>query len=145
MQYADIILIEDNLQDIEMIIYAFKEYKLTYNVYVLNDGAEALNHFFGPQGCIHEATPHFPKPIFLDLKLPRINGFEVLGRLKSDERTRRIPIAMFTSSNEYLDRVRCYALGANSYIVKPSDSEVFSRYAADIGSYWLERNQTCMG
>jgi two-component system response regulator len=76
------------------------------------------------------------------LKLPKVNGFEVLGRLKSDERTKQIPVAIFTSSNEYVDRVQCYALGANSYIVKPSDSEVFSRFAADIGSYWLARNRT---
>jgi two-component system response regulator len=142
MDYADIILIEDNLQDIEMILDAFKEHNKIYKVQVLNDGAEALDYFFGPQRYIYEASTQFSKLILLDLKLPKVNGFEVLGRLKSDERTKQIPVAIFTSSNEYVDRVQCYALGANSYIVKPSDSEVFSRFAADIGSYWLARNRT---
>jgi two-component system response regulator len=142
MDYRDIILIEDNLQDVEMILDAFKEYNKFYTIHVMNDGAEALDYFFGPQGCINKATTQFPKLILLDLKLPKVNGFEVLGRLKSDELTRQIPVAMFTSSNEYVDRVQCYALGANSYIVKPSDSEVFSRFVADIASYWLSRNRT---
>jgi two-component system response regulator len=142
MDCADIILIEDNLQDIEMILDAFKEHNKVYKVHAVNDGAEALDYFFGPQGCIEEASTQFPKLILLDLKLPKVNGFEVLDRLKSDERTKQIPVVMFTSSNEYVDKVQCYALGANSYIVKPSDAEVFSRFAADIGSYWLARNRT---
>lgn len=142
MDCADIILIEDNLQDIEMILYAFKEHNKIYKIKVLHDGAEALDYFFGLQGCIYEAAIQFPKLILLDLKLPKINGFEVLGRLKSDEQTKQIPVVMFTSSNEHVDKVQCYALGANSYIVKPSDAEVFSHFAVDIGSYWLARNRT---
>jgi two-component system response regulator len=142
MNCPDIVLIEDNLQDIEMIIFAFMEHNKAYKVYAVNDGAEAIDYFFGPQGCIKEVSAQFPKLILLDLKLPKVNGFEVLERLKSDKRAKQIPVVMFTSSNEHVDRVQCYALGANSYIVKPSDAEVFSRFAADIGSYWLARNRT---
>lgn len=142
MDYTDIILIEDSPQDIEMILDAFKEHNMAYEVHVLTDGAGALDYFFGPQGCIFGATSQFPKLILLDLNLPKVDGFDVLKHLKSDEKTRQIPVAVFTSSNEYVDRVQCYALGANSYIVKPLDSEVFSRFVADIGSYWLGKNRT---
>jgi two-component system response regulator len=142
MDYTDIILIEDNLQDTEMIIDAFKEHNIICKVHVLNDGAGALEYFFGPQGCIHEAPTQFPKLILLDLKLPKVDGLDVLKRLKSDEQTRQIPVAVFTSSSEDLVRIECYALGANSYSVKPLDSELFSRRVADIGSYWLVRNRT---
>jgi two-component system response regulator len=142
MDYKDMILIEDNLHDIEMILDAFKEHNMTCNVHVLNDGAEALDYLLGPQGGICETSAQLPKLILLDLNLPKINGLDVLKRLKSEDRTRQIPIAVFTSSSEYLDIIQCYALGVNSYVVKPLDAEVFSRVAADIGSYWLERNST---
>jgi two-component system response regulator len=142
MDYTDIILIEDNLQDIEMILDAFKEHNMLYKVHVLNDGAGALDYFFGPLGCIYGASTQFPKLILLDLKLPKVNGFDVLKRIKSDEQTRQIPVAVFTSTNEDLGREQCYALGANSYTVKPLDSEVFSRSIADIGSYWLGKNKS---
>jgi two-component system response regulator len=137
MEYTDIILIEDNLQDIEMIVDAFKEHNMMYKVNVLHDGAEALDYFFGPQGCIYEASTQFPKLILLDLKLPKINGLDVLKRLKSDEQTRQIPVAVFTSANDDLSRIQSSALGANSYRVKPLDSELFSRCVADIGLRWL--------
>jgi two-component system, response regulator len=142
MDHIDIVLIEDNLLDVEMILDSFKEHKLTYKVHVLHDGAEALSYFFGPQGYIHEERPHFPKLILLDLKLPKINGLEILERLKSDNRTRQIPVAVFTSSDEYRDRIYSYEHGANSYMVKPLDSEKYSRLVVDIGSYWLEKNRT---
>lgn len=141
MDYNDIILIEDNLQDIEMILDAFKEHNMIYKVHVLKDGAEALDYFFGPQGCIHEASAQFPKLILLDLKLPKVNGLDVLKHLKSDEQARQIPVAVFTSSNEDLGRAQCHTLGVNDYIVKPLDSEAFSRCVADIGLFWLEKNR----
>lgn len=141
MCHTDIVLIEDNLQDIEMILDAFKEHKMAYKVHVLNDGAGALDYFFGPQGNAHNAPSQLPKLILLDLKLPNVDGFDVLKHLKSHEQTRQIPVAVFTSSNEYAGKAQCYSLGANSYIVKPIDSEVFSRYIADIGSYWLGKNR----
>ena len=141
MDCIDIVLIEDNLQDIEMIIDAFKEHHLIYKFHVLNDGAGALDYFFGYHGCIHGASSQFPKLILLDLKLPKVSGLDVLKRLKSDERTQQIPVAVFTSSNEDLGRVQCYELGADGYIVKPLDSEVFSRCVADIGSFWLGENK----
>ncbi|TRZ90364.1 response regulator [bacterium] len=133
MDYTDIILIEDNLQDVEMILDAFKEHRMIYKIRVLNDGAGALDYFFGPQGCIYEAATQLPQLILLDLNLPKVNGLDVLKHLKSYEQTRQIPVAVFTSSNEDLSR-QCYALGADSYMVKPLDSELFSRCVADIGS-----------
>ena len=136
MDYTDVILIEDNLQDIEMIIDAFKEHKMIYKVHALHDGAGALDYFFGPQGCSYAAATPFPKLILLDLNLPKVSGLDVLKHLKSVEQTRQIPVAVFTSSHEDL-RGQCYALGADSYMVKPLDSDSFSRCVADIGSCWL--------
>ncbi len=142
MAATDILLIEDNRHDVEMILYAFNEYDMSYQVLALQDGAKALDYFFGAQGCVHEVPAQLPKLILLDLKLPRINGIEVLKRLKSDGRTRPIPVVVFTSSNESQDKRECYSLGVNSYIVKPLDSDAFSRFVADIGSYWMRMNAT---
>jgi two-component system response regulator len=138
---ADILLIEDNLQDIEMVLFTFREHDMNYPVLVLQDGVYALDYFFGAEGCgIREETSPLPKVILLDLKLPRVNGVEVLKALKSDERTRHIPVVVFTSSGESRDKAACYALGVNSYVVKPMNSDEFSRVVAGIVSYWIEMN-----
>lgn len=142
MTATDILLVEDNLHDVEMILYAFSEHDMSYQVLALQDGAKALDYFFGAQGCLREPAAQLPKLILLDLKLPRINGIEVLKRLKSDERTRPVPVVVFTSSNESRDKRACYSFGANSYIVKPLDSDEFSRFIADIGAYWMRMNTT---
>ena len=142
MAATDILLIEDNRHDVEMILYAFNEHDMSYHVLALADGAKALDYFFSACGCLHEAAAKLPKLILLDLKLPKVNGIEVLKRLKFDERTRHIPVVIFTSSNESQDRLECYSLGANSYIVKPLDSDEFSRFIGDIGSYWMQMNET---
>ncbi len=142
MASVDILLVEDSRHDIEMILDAIIEYNMHYRVFALHDGAQALDYFFGSQGCLQEAAAKLPKLILLDLKLPKVTGLEVLKRLKTDERTRYIPIVIFTSSNEYRDELESYKLGVNSYTVKPLDSDKFSRYVADIAAYWLRINET---
>src|SRR5574340_584433 len=141
MAAADILLVEDNLQDIEMVMFTFREHGMNYPVRVLQDGVQALDYFFGAEGCgIREEGGRPPKVILLDLKLPRVNGVEVLKALKSDERTRHIPVVVFTSSGESRDKAACYALGVNSYVVKPMNSDEFSRVVAAIISYWMGMN-----
>lgn len=141
MDCADILIIEDNSHDVEMILDAFCEQNVSDRVHVLRNGAEALDYFFGPQEC-RQTDFCCPRFILLDLKLPKVGGLEVLRRLKSDERTKNIPAIIFSSSNEARDRTESYLLGANSYIVKPLDADCFSRFVADIASYWLLMNRT---
>lgn len=138
----DVLVIEDNRHDVEMILETISEKDISDMVYVINDGAEAIDYFFGAQGCVEHDPFRLPKLILLDLKLPKVSGLEILRTIKSDERTRYIPIVVFTSSNEVRDRTECYLLGANSYIVKPMDADMFSRYVADIGSYWMFMNRS---
>lgn len=142
MSCVDILLIEDNRHDIEMIMDAFHEHNINYNVLALDDGVKALDYFFGAQGCLHEGTAELPKLILLDLKLPKVDGLEVLKQLKSDERTRHTPVVIFSSSNEYRDKIESYSRGANSYTVKPLNAEVFSHSVAHIASYWVAMNVT---
>lgn len=141
MDEVEILLIEDNRHDVEMIMETISEHYTADKICVFHDGAEALNYFFSPQGCRYAATPHLPKLILLDLKLPKVSGLEFLKHIKSDERTRHIPIVIFTSSNEVQDRVESYLLGVNSYVVKPLDADMFSRFVANIMSYWLLMNR----
>jgi two-component system, response regulator len=142
MDAFEILIIEDNRHDVAMILDAFHEQKIGEKLEFLNNGAEALDYFFGPQGCLQKSGICAIRFVLLDLKLPKVNGLEVLKRLKSDERTREIPVIIFSSSNEAKDRKESYLLGANSYIVKPLDADQFSLVVADIGSYWLARNRT---
>ena len=138
----EILIIEDNHHDVAMILDAFREKKIRGKLKFLQNGAEALDYFFGPQGCLQKTGICYICFILLDLKLPMVNGFEVLKRLKSDERTKAIPIVIFSSSEEARDRKESYGLGANSYVVKPLDADQFSNVVAEIGSYWLTRNKT---
>ena len=142
MNSAEILIIEDNRHDVAMIREAFTEQNNKEKILVLGNGAEALDYFFSPGGCLQKPDCSCPKFILLDLKLPKVGGLDVLRRLKSDERTRYIPIVVFTSSNEVKDRNECYLSGANSYIVKPLDADCFSRYVNDIKTYWLMMNRT---
>jgi two-component system response regulator len=141
MNTAEIIIVEDNRHDVAMIREAFTEQNIKEKICVLGNGAEALDYFFGPGECLQKMNSS-PRFILLDLKLPKVGGLEVLKRLKADERTRNIPIVIFTSSNEAKDRSECYRSGANSYIVKPLDADCFSRYVTDIKTYWFMMNQT---
>jgi len=129
---VEILLVEDNANDAELTLRALKQRNLANQVHLCRDGAEAMAFFSG-------ASP-VPKVVLLDLKLPKVDGLEVLRRLKGDARTKSIPVVVLTSSREEPDIERAYELGANSYIVKPVDFEAFARAVSDVGLYWLLLN-----
>jgi two-component system response regulator len=141
MNEPDILLVEDNRNDVELILEAVSDQAITDKICVLRDGAEALNYFFGMEGCLKSVNARLPKLILLDLKLPKISGLEFLKHIRNNERTRHIPVIIFTSSNETQDKLETYLFGANSYIVKPLDADVFSRFVTDIMSYWMSMNK----
>jgi CheY-like chemotaxis protein len=130
---VEILLVEDNANDAELTLRALKQRNLANQVFVCHDGAEALDFFSKGAGPV-------PKVVLLDLKLPKVDGLEVLRRLKDDARTKSIPIVVLTSSREEPDIEQAYALGANSYIVKPVDFDAFARAVSDVGLYWLLLN-----
>jgi CheY-like chemotaxis protein len=132
----EILLVEDNPNDVELALHALKKNNLSNRIEVVRDGAEALDFIFGKG-----VDSHRPKVILLDLKLPKVDGLEVLKRLKSDPQTRSIPVVMLTSSREECDIVKSYQLGVNSYIVKPVDFEQFTEAVRQLGLYWLLMNQ----
>jgi two-component system, response regulator len=145
-QRADILLVEDNPNDVKLTLHAFKTANLANPVHVARDGVEAIEFLFGAaQPNTDQEIPEKPKLILLDLKLPRLNGHEVLKRIKDDPRTRGIPVVVLTSSSEERDVMRTYAVGANSYIIKPVDFEQFTEAVRDIGKYWLVINHTQSG
>ena len=137
-----VLLVEDNPADVELTERAFKKARIADVPAVARDGQEALDYLFGPQGCLAKTDIRLPKLIILDLKLPKVSGLEILKRVKSDERTRHIPIVVFTSSDEAQDRTESYRRGANSYVVKPMQAAAFSRFVADLGAYWVSMNIT---
>ena len=140
----EIILIEDNPFDAELALRALQKKGLAGKVKVFSNGVEALEFLFGNEdfSITGAATsPRPPKVIFLDLKLPKMNGLEVLSQIKNDQRTRLIPVVMSTSSEEELDIQESYQLGVNSYMVKPVDYEEFLQAVEDLGIYWLFRNR----
>ena len=137
---VEILLVEDNPNDEMLAIHAFKRQNLANRVHVVRDGAEALEYIFGT-GAYADRTIENPKVILLDLKLPLVDGIEVLRKIRSDPRTRLIPVVALTSSNEERDLVETYALGVNSYIVKPVDFEQFNEVARHLGYYWLLLNR----
>lgn len=131
---AEIILVEDNLSDADLVMRALKKSNLVNSLLHLQDGQEVLDYIFGnSENKI--LTP--PKLILLDLKMPKVSGIEVLARLKSDEKTKTIPVVILTSSKEDPDLQRCYQLGANSYVVKPVVFDDFIRAISQVGLYWL--------
>ena len=141
MNAVEIMLVEDNPDDVELTVRALRKSNFTNPIRVLRDGAEALDYLFGtrPDGTPNMAAA--PVVLLLDLKLPKVNGAEVLQKVKSDPRTKMIPVVVLTSSREDRDLHETYKLGANSYIVKPVDFEQFNRAVNQIGMYWLLINQ----
>jgi two-component system response regulator len=144
-QRAEILLVEDNPNDVKLTLHAFKIANLANTVHVARDGVEALEFLFGAELSSNEKIPEKPKLILLDLKLPRLDGHEVLKRIKNDPRTCSIPVVVLTSSSEERDVMRTYEVGANSYIIKPVDFEQFTESVRDIGKYWLEINHPQSG
>lgn len=138
---VEILLVEDNPQDLELTLRALKKANLANRIQVARDGAEALEFIFCEGPHASRRIDDTPKVIFLDLKLPKVDGLEVLQRVKSDPRTKHIPVTILTSSKEQRDIVESYQLGVNSYIVKPVNFEGFSTAVQNLGLYWLLLNQ----
>lgn len=136
---VEILLVEDNPNDVELALHALRKNNLTNRIEVVRDGQEALDFVFGNHSDRRNGPP---KVILLDLKLPKVDGLEVLKRLKSDPQTRSIPVVMLTSSREERDMIESYQLGVNSYIVKPIDFGQFTESIRQLGLYWLLVNQT---
>jgi len=138
---VDILLIEDSLDDAEMTIRALKKIKLDNNVVHLENGQEALDFLFAKGKFETLRLSSQPKVILLDIKMPKVDGIEVLRRIKSDSKTRMIPVVIMTSSSEEKDLVTSYKLGVNSYVVKPVDFENFTKAVGALGLYWLLANR----
>lgn len=138
---VDILLVEDNPQDAELTIRAFKKHNLANHLFLVEDGAEALDFVFGRGKYTERQWDNHLKVILLDLKLPKVNGLEVLRVIKRDERTRTIPVVVVTSSSEDLDIQAAYDLGANGYVVKPVEFGAFTEAMSRTGFYWLLANQ----
>jgi CheY-like chemotaxis protein len=136
----EILLVENNPRDAELAMRALKKRKLANHIVWVKDGAEAIQYIFPSDEHDSKKIYHKPKLILLDLKLPKVDGLEVLRRLKGDEQTRMIPTVVLTSSLEERNVVESYRLGVNSYIVKPVDFENFSKAVEQLGMYWLLLN-----
>ena len=137
----EILLVEDNPDDLEMTLRALRRAKLANNIQVARDGAEALDFLFAQGEHAGRKVENGPRVILLDLKLPKIDGLEVLRRVKADPRTKIIPVVVLTSSQEQPDVAQCYKLGVNSYIVKPVNFERFAAAVSELGMYWMLLNQ----
>ena len=136
-----ILLVEDNPNDVDLTLRAFKRNNITNEVVVVRDGAEALDWLFGTGAHAGRDTSVMPQVILLDLKLPKVDGLEVLRRLRADDRTKFLPVVILTSSNEDQDLMDGYSLGCNSYIRKPVDFNQFAEASGQLGLYWLILNE----
>lgn len=137
----DILLVEDDPYDLEMTLRGLSKANIVDRIHVARDGAEALDFIFCEGAHVGRRIEDHPKLILLDLKLPKINGLEVLTRVKADLRTRAIPVVMLTSSQQQSDLERSYRTGVNSYIVKPVEFESFVRVVGELGLYWMLHNE----
>ena len=137
---VEILLVEDNPRDAELTIRALKKKNLANNLFHVEDGVEALDYLFARGKYSERDINDAPKVVLLDLKLPRINGLEVLSAIKSDERTQAIPVVVVTSSAEDPDIKTAYQLGANSYVLKPVQFDSFMEAMVKVGIYWLMVN-----
>jgi len=138
----EILLVEDNPNDEELTLYALRKNNITNHIQVVHDGEEALEYLFCIGAYSHRKINEPPKVVLLDLKLPKVDGLEVLEKIKADKRTQTIPVVMLTSSQEERDIVESYQLGVNSYIVKPLDFEQFIDAVRQLGLYWMLFNKT---
>jgi len=138
---VEILLVEDNPSDAELALYALKQHNLANNIQVVSDGAAALDFIFCAGDYAGRRMEDSPKVVLLDLKLPKVDGLEVLRRIKADPRTRALPVVALTSSREERDIVESYRLGVNSYIVKPVDFEQFTEAVRQLGLYWVLLNE----
>lgn len=139
--HVQILLVEDNPNDVKLALHAFKNNNLANHVHVVRDGAEALEFVFATDRYAARSVLDVPSLILLDLKLPLIDGIEVLRQIKTDDRTCMVPVVVMTSSKEERDMVESYQLGVNSYIVKPVDFDQFTDVVKQLGYYWLLLNQ----
>lgn len=140
-QAVEILLVEDNPNDVQLTLHALNRSRLTNRIQVVRDGAEALEFLFATGAYAHREGSDSPKVVLLDLKLPRVDGMEVLREIRADPRTKTIPVVVLTSSREERDIAQTYGLGANSYIVKPVDFEQFTEAVRQLGLYWVLLNQ----
>ena len=139
MNHGKILLVEDNPDDVTLTMRALKSHNITNEVIVARDGVEAVDYLFGTK--VRPATAELPAVVLLDLKLPKLNGMEVLQRIRAEERTRFLPVVILTSSDEERDLLEGYSLGANSYVRKPVDFVEFTKAAQQLGLYWLLMNR----
>ena len=143
---VELLVVEDNPSDLELTLHTLRAHRLVNDVRVARDGVEAIEFIFGAgEPTADTEIAHHPRLILLDLKLPRLDGLEVLQRLKGDPRTRTIPVVVLTSSREDRDIVDAYRLGVNSYIVKPVDFTQFASSVRELGLYWLLLNEPPSG
>src|SRR5258708_6456380 len=140
-QFRRILLVEDDPRDVELTLTALDDYKLANEVVVCRDGQEALDYLFSRGKFSDRVNNETPAVILLDLKLPKVDGLEVLQQIKSDERLRMIPVVMLTSSHEEKDKMRSYKLGVNAYVVKPVDFHEFINAVKELGMFWAVINQ----
>ncbi len=137
----EILLVEDNPHDAELVLRALHKRHLANKVVHVQDGAEALDFLFGSGAYAHRNLSQHPKVVLLDLKMPKVDGLEVLRAIRSSERTRNIPVVVLTSSCQQRDILESYQLGVNSYVVKPLEFDNFSAAVAELGCYWVLVNQ----
>ena len=137
----EILLIEDNLSDAELTIRALQKHKIANNIIHLKDGSEALDFLFAKGDFINREAKKVPRVILLDIKMPRVDGIEVLRQVRANDETRLIPVVIMTSSIEEQDIVKSYELGVNSFVVKPVNFNDFAKAVSELGLYWILTNQ----
>lgn len=141
MKHKKILLVEDNPDDEALTLRALKKSNFANNIFVVRDGVEAIEYLFNEGSFAGSEVRDLPQVVLLDLNLPKLGGLGVLRRIREDPRTRLLPVVILSSSDEDLDRIQSYSLGANSYVRKPVDFEQFLKAAAQLGLYWLVLNE----
>ena len=141
-QFVELLLVEDDPNDVELTLHALRQQNITNQIHVVRDGAEALDFVFGRGSYADREVQNTPKVILLDLKLPKVDGLDVLRQIKADPKTHDIPVVVLTSSREDTDIKEAYRLGVNSYIVKPVDFDQFAAAVKQLGLYWAVLNES---